>query len=260
MLMPFDQFGIGNEKNLVLLHAFPLSRSMWKPNVDAIVAAGYGVIAPDLRGFGENTYVTEISRMEDLAADVARLLEELQIEKVCLAGLSMGGYVAFNFCRLFPEKVSALVLCDTNHVSEDSAKQKVRFELIGEIEKRGVRALVDKILPNLVSEETKRDDPELVEELRNEFLKCRPEAAAAALRGMAERADHTYLLERIEVPTLLIFGENDKITNLETASILHENIPNAGLEIVSDAGHYANLENPREFNLYLTEFLQNPEF
>lgn len=254
MEIPFEEYGSG--KVLILLHAFPLSGKMWKPNIKSLVNANLRVITPDLRGFGENNNFSDINLMEDMANDIAELLEDLEIETAIIGGLSMGGYVTFELYKLFPEKFSALVLCDTTFEADTEEKRNLRFKLIKKTEKHGSKALVENTLPNLISDFTKQNNKDLSEELEKVFLECLPESAIAALRGMAERSDHTNLLDKINVPTLLIFGEQDKITNLETAKLMNKQIADSELIIIKNTGHFSNLENPSEFNSALLNFTQ----
>ncbi len=245
----------GNGKALVLLHAFPLFGKMWKPQIETLVEAGYSVIMPDLRGFGESHNFADINSMEDMAKDVAELLENLDIEKAVFGGLSMGGYVLFNFFRLFPEKVVSLIFCDTSFAADTDEKRLGRFGLIEKIEQDGSQALIENMLPNLTGEFTKQNNPNLIKDLEKTFSEVEPKAAIAALRGMAERKDHSELLSEIKVPTALIFGEEDKVTNLETAEKMHAEIPNSYLFVIKNAGHYSNLEQPFQFNTSLLDFL-----
>jgi 3-oxoadipate enol-lactonase len=191
-----------------------------------------------------------------LAKDVAELLETLKIERAIIGGLSMGGYVAFNLYRLFPEKFAGLLLFDTNSAADSEEKRESRFDLIDEIEKSGAQALIEGMLPNLICDWTKENNADLVEKLKAMFAETNPQAAIAALRGMAERRDHTDLLKKINVPTLLIFGEHDKIINLEIAEKMKSEIPGAALTKIKNAGHYSNLEQPEAFNDALVSFVK----
>jgi pimeloyl-ACP methyl ester carboxylesterase len=257
MKMDFEEHG--NGKPVVLLHAFPLSRKMWTPQIESLVEVNCRVILPDFRGFGENTNFGDINTMEDLANDTAELLNDLKIEKAIIGGLSMGGYVLFNFFRLFPEKFAAAILADTNYTADSEEKRKSRYDLIEKIESAGAPVLIENMLPLLVSDFTKETNPDLVKELEAEFAAVDSKGAVAALRGMAEREDHTDYLEKFSVPTLLIFGENDKITNLEIAEKMHAQIKNSRFLKISNAGHYSNLEQPLQFNQHLKEFVQSIE-
>ncbi len=257
MNLAFDDIGDG--KTVVLLHAFPLSRAMWKPQIAALTSERCRLIIPDLRGFGETHDFSDINSMEDMSGDVAGLLDALKIERAVIIGLSMGGYVAFEFLKLLPEKIAALVFCDTHAGNDSEVTRSSRFELIEKIQKEGADVLIDELLPKLISEDTKENKKELVESLEEMFRAADAKAAIAALRGMAQRADNNHLLERISVPTQLIFGEEDKVTNLEMAYKMRDRIPNASLSVIESAGHYSNLEQPERFNSVLTNFIKTIE-
>jgi len=254
MKLTFEEHGAG--KPIVLLHAFPLSRKMWQPQIKALTAKNCRVILPDLRGFGESHNFSDINSMEDMAKDIAELLDVLKIERAIIGGLSMGGYVLFDLFRLFPEKFAALVLCDTNFAADTDEKRNSRFDLIEKIEKNGAQSLVEEMLPNLISEHTKTNNQVLMNALKKTFAEVNPKAAVAALRGMAQRKDNSNVLDSVSLPTILIFGKEDKITNLEIAKKMHQKISNSTLILLENAGHYSNLEQPEQFNLALTNFVE----
>lgn len=255
MKIAFEEYGKGTP--IVLLHAFPLSRSMWKPQIDVLVETDCRVILPDFRGFGETSGFSDKTSMEDLANDINELLDHLEIEKAGIGGLSMGGYVTLNLYRLHPDKFSAMFLADTSSFADTEEKREGRNSLIEKTLSLGMKAVVEEMLPNLTSDDTKTNNLELIRQLENEFLQTNPDVAVAALRGMAERLEHTFMLKDISVPTLLIFGREDKVTNLDGAKVLDENIPDSKLEIIEKAGHYSNLENPERFNNILVDFVKN---
>lgn len=252
MKISYEEFGSG--KPIILLHAFPLSRKMWKPQIDALTANKFRVILPDLRGFGESHNFADINAIEDMAIDVAELLASLKIECGIFAGLSMGGYVLLNLFAKFPEKFAAMVLCDTNSTADSEEQRDSRFDFIEKIEKEGMQSLIDEMLPNLIGDFTKRTKPDLVKDIEQSFAGTNPKAAIAALRGMAERADLTHKLREIKVPALLIFGSEDKITNSAVAEQLSREIADSRLVFIENAGHYSNLEQPDLFNKPLVDF------
>jgi 3-oxoadipate enol-lactonase len=257
MKIEFEERGEG--KPVVLLHAFPLSREMWNAQVKALEAENCRVIVPDLRGFGESHNFSDINTMEDMAQDIFEILETLKIERAIIGGLSMGGYITVNFLKKFPEKIAALILCDTNATGDTEDARESRFDLIEKIETEGAQALIDEMLPKLISENTKENKKELVAEIEEMFGKVNPQAAIAALRGLAARIDNTDLLDKISVPTLLIFGEEDKVTHLKAAEKMAGTIPNAKLVKIENAGHYSNLEQPEAFNQALIDFIKTVE-
>lgn len=255
MKVAFEKYGKGMP--IVLLHAFPLSRKMWKQQINVLVESDCYVILPDFRGFGETQIASDKTTMEDLANDIRELLDHLEIEKAIIGGLSMGGYVTLNLYRLHPEKFAAMILADTSSLADTEEKRLGRFSLIEKTLTHGMNAIIEEMLPHLTSDYTKACNPDLIKQLEKEFLQTDPEGAIAALRGMAERLDHTDMLPEISVPTLLIFGREDKVTNLDGARLLNNKIPNSKLEIIEDIGHYSNLENSERFNTILDDFVKN---
>lgn len=255
MKVAFERYGKGTP--FVLLHAFPLSRKMWKQQIDVLVEADCHVILPDFRGFGETPIGSDKTTMEELANDIRELLDHLEIEKAIIGGLSMGGYVTLNLYRQHPEKFAAMILADTSSLADTEEKREGRFKLIEKTLSQGMQAIVDEMIPHLTSDYTKASNPDLIKQLEKEFLQTDLESAIAALRGMAGRLDHTEMLPEISVPTLLIFGREDRVTNLDGARLLNDKIPNSKLEIIEDIGHYSNLENSNRFNSILVDFVKN---
>lgn len=242
------------EKAIVLLHGHPFNRSMWSEQIVALQSK-YHVIAPDLRGYGESGLEGEISPMSLMARDVNQLLDSLRLEKIVLGGLSMGGYAALEFYNLFPEKVAALVLADTKAAADSEEAKKKRLETAEKLMSEGIEPLVEELLPKVFAPETLEQQAETVARVREMMLKTSPAGAAAGLRGMAERADHTTLLEKINVPTLIIVGEKDELTPPAEAEKMNRAIKNSRLVKISRAGHLSPVENPSEFNRAVENFL-----
>lgn len=253
MKIAFEDHGEGFP--IILIHAFPLSGKMWKAQAEHLLQSNYRVILPDMRGFGGTDSFSDINAVEDMAGDVSELMDTLKLPEAIIGGLSMGGYVALEMYRSFPDKIKALVLCDTNHAADTDEKREARFDLIEKIEKDGSRALIDTMLPKLVSERAKNGNTRLIEDLEKQFLETNPKAAIAALRGMAQRNDHTGTLSKINVPSLLVFGADDQVTPPSIGEFMRENISSAELVKIDAAGHYSNLEQPAAFNDALTAFL-----
>jgi len=255
MPLPFHDHGSGPP--IILLHAFPLSASMWAKNAEAIVEAGFRVICPELPGFGRNSEFGRVSSMDEMADGVIDLVNSLEIRNAAFAGLSMGGYALFSILRARPDLVSCFALCDTTARADTEEKRKGRSELIARLEHEGAKVLVDVMLPNLLSPITFADRPDLADELRERFLECDPRAAAAALRGMAERRNSIDTLAEAKLPSILILGEDDKVTGLDAAREMHDAAENSKLAVIPRAGHYSNLEAPAEFNENLISFLKD---
>lgn len=252
--MAYDEEGRG-EAFVVLLHGFPFDRSMWREQAE-VLSPTFRVVAPDLRGLGE-TPLGDVAAatMDEMAEDLAALLDALNVERAVLGGLSMGGYVAFEFFRRFPQRVRALVLADTRPQADDDDGKRTREENARKVLREGMRPLVDSMLPKLLSASTRESRPDVVERVSAMMLAVRPEGAASALRGMAVRRDQTELLSRIDVPTLVIVGTEDAITPPSDAEAMAVKIEGSRLVRVEGAAHLSNVERPEEFNRALVDFV-----
>jgi pimeloyl-ACP methyl ester carboxylesterase len=256
-----DQFSMGYEETgagrpLVLLHAFPLSRQMWRSQLAGLCAEAR-VIAPDLRGFGESGPFTGIPSIERMADDVAALLDRLGIaEPVALGGLSMGGYVALAFARRHPRRLRALILADTRAEPDDDAGKANRDKMIALVNERGPKAVIDQMLPKLLSDQTQKQRPQLVEEVVRIATAQTKDAIAAALVALRDRADARSWLSSVRVPTLVLVGAEDTLTPPAMAENLVAGIAGARLEKLPAAAHLSNLEQPEHFNRLVQGFLK----
>lgn len=245
---------VGQGPVVVLLHAFPLDRSMWLPQIDPL-ADQYRVIAPDLPGFGDSTLKPDAS-MDGFADAVAEHLDEKEIsEPVVLGGLSMGGYVALAFARRYPQRLRALVLADTRAEADGEAARANRDKMITLASHSPASAVIEQLVPKLIGPEALKSKPELVEAVVKLGSAQRPEAIVAALKALRDRPDATPGLASIRVPTLVLVGKHDALTPPDVAKHLADGIPNARLGVIERAGHLANAEEPRAFNDMLLAFL-----
>lgn len=257
MKIAFEEHGQG--KPLILLHAFPLNRQMWASQIEPLMAENCRLILPDLRGFGESHSFSDINAMSDMAQDVSELMNTLKINRAIIGGLSMGGFVTFNLLKICPERFAGVILCDTHPGADSAEKRESRFDLIEKIEKQGAEALIEQMLPKLICENTLKNKGELVEKIERMFRTVNPQAAIAALRGMAEREDHSDLLNSVFPPVCLIFGAEDDAAILATAEKIASLAPNRNLVKIRFARHYSSLEQPEEFNRALIEFIRKVE-
>lgn len=252
--MSYDDTG-GGGAALVLLHGFPFDRSMWEGQAEAL-GREFRVVAPDLRGSGETPLGAGDVTLETLAEDVAALLDDLNLGRVVLGGLSMGGYVAFEFFRKFHGRVRALVLADTRPQADTAEGRRAREENAQRALQEGMAPIVESMLPKLLSAGTRERGGEVLEGVRSMMLGTSPEGAAASLRAMALRRDQTELLPSINVPTLIVVGSEDAVTPPADAEAMHAKIEGSRLFVVEGAGHLSNVERPEEFNRALVEFLR----
>jgi 3-oxoadipate enol-lactonase len=249
--MAYTDTGIG--RPVVLIHGYPFNRTLWNEQVAAL-SASYRVIAPDLRGFGESEASDGAATMNRLAQDVSLLLDHLGITRATISGLSMGGYVVLAFYKQFPSRVRALVLADTRAQADTEEAKQTRAQHAEKALTEGMAGIADIMLPKLLTPETVSKRPEVVKRVRDMMSKTKPEGAAAALRGMAEREDHTDLLPKISAPTLILAGAEDAITPVADSEKMHHAIAGSRLVVLENAGHVSNLERTEQFNQALLDF------
>src|SRR6267378_3226168 len=156
----------GQGKPIVLLHAFPLSQEMWRPQVEALRAENR-ILTPGLRGFGGSDGFTNTPSVDRMADDVAALLDTLHItEPVVLGGLSMGGYVALAFARRHPSRLRVLLLADTRSEPDNAEARANRDKMIAFAQTHTAREVIEQMLPKMVSPETLSGRLAVVEEVR----------------------------------------------------------------------------------------------
>lgn len=240
---------------LLLIHGFPLSSGMWEPQLREL-RDELRIIAPDLRGHGHSDAPPPPYTMADYAEDIAGLLDHLAIQgPFIVCGLSMGGYIALEFVRQFPEMVAGLVLTATRAGADSPEGKANRDKAAQTVREKGVAAIVDGMLPKLFSPKTQENSADLVTAVRELMMLTSVDGMVGALHAMKERIDSTPMLPEIDVPTLIIHGADDQIVPVAEARAMAEVIPDVTLEILEDAGHLPNLEQPEEFNDILFDFI-----
>lgn len=240
---------------LLLIHGFPLDHTMWREQIRHFSEARR-VIAPDLRGFGESDVTPGTVTMQRFADDLAKLLDALRIRvPVCFCGLSMGGYVAWQFAQLHRRRLGSLILCDTRAIADDEAGKRNRQVVATRVLNDGPAFIADSMPEKLFSKRTQADRPKLIAETQDVIRRTPAEGVAAAARGMAARPDVTSLLSGIDVPTLVIVGEEDAISPPDEMRRIADAITVSRFVCVPNAGHMAPLEEPAAVNTAIEEFL-----
>jgi len=229
---------------------------MWEPQIPVLQEAGFSVIAPHVYGF-DGSPLRIGWNMVDYAHDLARLLDSLSIGKVTIAGLSMGGYQAFAFFRLYPERTASIILCDTRANADAPEAHSQRMEFCRAVEANGPSEAADRMIPNFFAARTYESNPDLVSKTRQMIIRQPASAISDAMKAIAGRADSIGLLPEIPCPVLIMNGVEDRVTTPETAASMHAMIPGSKLEILPDAGHLSNLEQPDLFNRLLLEHLKS---
>lgn len=232
---------------VVLLHAFPLDRRMWRRQLDALSTRA---VVPDLRGFGASPGVG--GSVDDHADELCDLLDALSIERAVVAGLSMGGYVAMAFARRHASRLAGLLLADTKAGPDNDEAKKGREANIERARNEGAVAVFDAMRPKVF---TPRTDRAHVEELRAIAASQSTEGVVAALEMMRDRPDATGALADIHVPTTIVVGSDDAATPPSEAEFMARAIAGAKLVSIEKSGHFSNVEGASEFNRALLELL-----
>lgn len=249
----------GRGMPVVLAHGFPLEHSMWDAQI-AQLSRRWRVVAPDLRGFGGSQVTLGTATMEQMADDMAALVDVLGIdEPIVFCGLSMGGYIALEFWRKYASRLCGLVLCDTRAAADTPEAATARLETALGVLRDGTAGLADAMLSKLFAPTTLQDQSSLAAIERQTILAAPPEGVAAALRGMAARRDFRDDLAKIALPTMVIVGEHDAISTVDEMRSIAKAIPDAEFVIIPGAGHMTPLENPDGFNEAIEQFLTRVE-
>jgi 3-oxoadipate enol-lactonase len=248
----------GNSKGLpiIFIHSFAFTHEMWVSQVSALPQK-YFAVTYDIRGFGKSPVGDGQYTMEMFVDDLAALLNHLKLNSVVLCGLSLGGYIALRFAEKFPDHLKGLILCDTQSEADTNEGKINRAQSIQLLKTAGLSAFAEKFLPKLVSEQTQKQHPELLDRLRKTILAQNLLALCGGQLALLSRTDTTDFLAKISFPTLVIHGEEDALIPLNQAKAMSGRIPNSQLEVIPHAGHNTNLENPDLFNQALVRFLES---
>lgn len=243
----------------LLVHGFPFSSALWQLQIEDLNSFAR-LIAPDLRGHGQSDAVPGPYTMTLFADDCVDLMGHLGVAPpFIVSGLSMGGYIALEIVRRYPDIVGGLILIATRSGADSDEGKANRDKSIKLVKEKGVEALVEQMLPKLFSPKTKETQPDVVDFVKEIMLEASPEGVIGALQAMRDRDDSTDLLGEITVPTLIIHGADDQLIPLSEARMMHKAIPNSKLVVIPDAGHVPNLENPDAYNDAVIDFFEEVE-
>jgi len=239
---------------VVLLHAFANDSELWDPQFEAL-SGRFRIIAPDMRGFGKfGSTNGEMISMDRYAEDVLTLLEHLRIERFVVGGISMGGYVALSIALSQGKRVLGLILANTRAGADDPDWTHFREELARDIERRGPIAIIENYgLKPFRS----RCPQEVVDKVRRMIARQPSTGLVSATLGMASRPDRISSLGRIEAPTLVISGAEDRYIPLEDGEVMSRGISGSKLVVLPNGGHLSNIDSAAEFNAALSDFLDS---
>lgn len=246
----------GDGPPIVLLHPFPANHEFWLPIAESL-STRYRVILPDLRGHGESTVGDGPATMAKHAADISRVMDDAEIGRAPLIGVSIGGYVLFEFWRRYRNRVAALGLCNTKAPADNAEARAGRLQAANDVLERGTEPFLESMIPRLFGKTTREARPDLVDGALRMMRQMSPEDIAQVQRGMADRPDSIDTLKTINVPTLLITGDEDLLTGINEAELMHQHIRGSQLRVIPKAGHYSPWEQAEEAARLLRQFLDS---
>lgn len=245
---------VGDGPPVILLHPFPVNHEFWLPVAETL-AARYRLVLPDLRGHGESGVGEGPARMEKHAADIARVMDAANIGRAPLIGVSIGGYALFEFWRKYRGRVAALGLCNTKAPADDPEARTGRLQAANDVLDRGPEPFFESMIPKLLGKTTREMRPDLVDGAVRMMRQMSPEDIAQLQRGMAVRPDSVETLRTINVPALLVTGDEDLMTGVNEAELMRQHIPGSQLRVIPKAGHYSPWEQSQDATIVLRQFL-----
>ena len=241
---------------ILIIHGFPFNKESWRPQLQGLADDVCG-IAVDVRGHGLTTSGHGFFSIDVFAKDLRVLIEKLELDNVVLCGVSMGGYIALRAYELFPDKIAGLILSDTHHKTDSNEGKQKRFDSIQAILQHGRRPFSIGFASNVFSENSIATQPDLADFIKNSIRRNSVHSICATLLALAARTDTTDVLAKIEVPTLIVRGAEDKITPKDLMIDLHLGIAKSKYVEIDQCGHLPNLENSQAFNDLMNDFLLN---
>jgi 3-oxoadipate enol-lactonase len=244
----------GSGPPVVLLHPFPCDHEFWHP-VAAALESRYRLILPDLRGHGDSEIGEGPALMQKHSSDIARVLDAAGVGKAAFVGCSIGGYILFEFWRRFRARVTSLVLCDTRPQADTAEARANRLKGAATVLEQGTEAFLETMIPKLMGRTTIDTRPDLVAGARAMMRKMSAEDISLVQRGMAERPDSVADLKTVDVPALIVIGEEDVLSTVADGELMRQNIVGSRLKVIPKAGHYSPWEQADAVGMVLRQFL-----
>lgn len=249
-------WSLGDGPAVVLLHPFPVHHEFWLPVAEKL-SSKYRIILPDLRGHGDSGVGDGPATMQKHAADLKRIMDDAEIGRAPIIGVSIGGYLMFEFWRKYRSRVAALGLCNTKAPADNAEARSARLQAANDVLDRGTEPFFESMAQKVLSRTTRETRPDLVDGALRMMRKMSPEDVAQVQRGMAERPDSVETLKTINVPTLLVTGDEDVLTGVNEAEPMRQHISGSRLAVIPKAGHYSPWEQPDEASRLLRQFLDS---
>jgi 3-oxoadipate enol-lactonase len=245
---------LGDGPPVVLLHPFPVHHEFWLPIAETL-ASRHRLILPDLRGHGDSGVGEGPATMEKHAADVRAVMDDADVGRAPMIGVSIGGYLLFEFWRKHRSRVAALGLCNTKAPADNAEARAGRLQAANDVLDRGTEPFFESMIEKVLAKTTRESRPDLVDGALRMMKKMSPEHVAQVQRGMADRPDSVQTLNTINVPTLLVTGDEDPMTGAKEAELMHQHIAGSQMRVIPKAGHYSPWEQPGQFARILRQFL-----
>ena len=247
---------LGQGSPVVLLHPFPANREFWKPAAQ-VLTSRYQLIVPDLRAHGDSEAGEGPATMQKHAADVIRVLDDVGVGRAPIAGVSIGGYTLFELWRQNRERISALMLINTKAPADNAEARAGRLQSAVDVLERSTEPFFQGLVTKLLGKTAHETRYDLVDGALRMMRKMSPQDVAAVQRGMAERPDSLPILKTINVPTLIVTGDEDTLTGPPEAETMGRNISGSQMKVIAKAGHYSAWEQPQEAGRILRQFLDS---
>src|SRR5215469_6445151 len=244
----------GSGPPVVLLHPFPVHHEFWDPIMPTL-ASRYRILRPDLRGHGDSEVGDGPALISKHAADVARIMDAEQIGKAAFVGCSIGGYILFEFLRRYRVRISALTICDSRPQPDTAEGRANRLKVAADVLELGTEQFFQTMIPRFMGSTTVSTRPDIVATAHAMMRKMSAEDVSLVQRGMAERMDSVGDLKTINVPTLIVIGEEDTFSTVADGELMRQHIPGSQLKMIPKAGHYAPFEQPAAVGPVLRHFL-----
>ncbi|MGN6645163.1 MAG: alpha/beta fold hydrolase [Cytophaga sp.] len=251
--LAYDDTGTGDVP-LIFLHGYPFDRTMWKNQFEYFKSVTR-VIAPDLRGFGGSKDEETSLNIDLFTVDLIAFMDKLRIRKAILCGLSMGGYIALNAIKRFPDRFEALILCDTQCIADTAEAKEKRYASIEAIKANGSDTFIKDFIKKIFHPDSFRTKKEVIGGLHQVMSAHSDKILIAGLKALAERSETCSALHNINAPTLILCGDGDQVTPVTKSEMLNNDIQGSVFRVIEKAGHVSNLEQPETFNTHILYFL-----
>ena len=250
----------GSGTPILFLHSFGHNKNLWFPQLTHFLERGFRVLAPDMPGHGESSYDPARHGVDEMAQCYIELLDSLEVRRILLAGISMGGYIALRMWARRPDLIAGMVLSNTKAEKDSDEIVARRRAQIANIQKHGLEHFVTTGAPKRLSPVTLQRRPWVLDTIKMLNYTVPAEVNAATLEAMAVKKDDTKLLPTIDVPVLVTSGSDDIFIPKDSPGNLHRGIKGSRFHEIAGTGHVSSLEAPTEYNRVIEEFLQGAGF